>query len=208
MLLASEIARARYELSFNALTVGAEPYISVVAIFDQVIKTYMGTGLALTSATPVTAVGAGNSPTPVTLTVSATGVAAFDQLVIDVDSRQELATCQSVTGTSVTVQLSLAHSGTYPVMVEGGESMFRGLLRKLRALDAPGGPIEAMATKAGVKKVDEIEFFGDSVRGNANAKELKKLRRYYRHELAKLCGIESYWMAMNATSGSGDYAPC
>jgi len=60
-LLASELIRLKAELGFNVLSVGAEPYISIVALFDQVIAPFMTAGVVTTSTTSVTAQG---SPTP------------------------------------------------------------------------------------------------------------------------------------------------
>ena len=57
-LLESEIIRLRFECGYNLLNAGAEPYVSVVAIFNQVIATYMQAGATTTSSTSA------GSPTP------------------------------------------------------------------------------------------------------------------------------------------------
>ena len=161
-LLPSEIARLKYELGFNVMSVGAEPYIGVAALFEQVIQPYLSAGAVTTSAT---AVVAATTPTLATLTLaSATGVAEGAAVIIDVDSLQERATVRSLSGASMGVLVSKAHSGTYPVTVEGPESIIRALLRKLQALSGLGaeGIIDEALDTAGVKKVDEIEFFGGS----------------------------------------------
>jgi hypothetical protein len=41
MLTDSEISRLKYETGFNLLTVGAEPYIGVTALFSQVIQPFL-----------------------------------------------------------------------------------------------------------------------------------------------------------------------
>jgi hypothetical protein len=184
-LSASELARIRAELGYNVLTVGAEPYISYHALFDVVIQPYLQAGTATTSATAVTAA---TSPTPVTLTLtSATGFSAGVRVVIDVDARQEVATIQSLSGTSMVVHLSKAHSGTYPVTVEGGETIVRGILRQLDRLTGVGGQLESSATTSGIKKVDEIEFFGESSEDKTAG--IQSLISYWRDELASALGV-------------------
>lgn len=193
-LLDAELYRLKYELGFNLLNVGAEPYIGVAAIFDQVIQPYLSAGATTTSSTSVTAA---SSPTPVTLTLaSATGVAANATLVVDVDSRQERATVQSITGNDVTVMLSLAHTGTYPVTVEGGESIVRDLLRRLRTI-ADSLASDAISS-AGVKSVDEIEFFGEA--GMTRAQHLVSEQSRLRNELASALGLPNMWAKKSRAS--------
>lgn len=182
----SEVQRIRYELGFNVLSVSAEPYIGVTALFEQVIQPYLTTGASTTSST---AVSAATTPTPVTLTLAiGTGFETGCRVVVDVDSRQEIATAQLVSGTSLTVLLSKTHSGTYPVTVEGGESIVREILGKIRNV---ADRIEGAAIKAGIKKVDEIEFFPEAMGGVfAN---LQAQRSYWRDELAGALGVVNLW---------------
>ena len=198
-LLASEIQALRTELGYNALSVGAEPYISYVAIFDNVVAAYLNAGATTTSTTAVTAA---TSATPVALTLaSATGFAAFCRVVVDVDDRQEVATVQSVAGsTTISLLLSGAHSGTYPVSVEGGESLVRDVLRKIHDLTKPGGALTKAASSAGVAKVDEIEFFTPGAGTKSRIAELQSLRMYYRDELSAITGVPNLW---RARSGRG-----
>ncbi len=192
----SEIARVKAEMGFNVLSVNSEPYIGHAAVFEQVIQPYATGGAATTSATPVTAA---SSPTPQSLTLaSATGFAAGAIVVIDVDSRQERATIQSLSGAAMTVQLSLAHTGTYPVVVEGGESIIREILRELARLATGIGSarsaISVLGASAGIKKVDEIEFFGGGssvgAQGVDPVTQILKLREYWRDELASVLGMD------------------
>lgn len=197
-LLDSEIAAVKYELGFNVMSVGAEPYIGVAAVFEQVIQPYTTSGASTTSSTSVLA---SSSPAVVTLTLaSATGFSAGDAVIVDVDSLQERATIRSKSGSTITLLLSLAHSGTYPVTVEGGESLIRGILQKLKQLhgvsvgaSGSGGALGVAAASAGIKKVDEIEFFGGGGglgSGVPQLEQLKKLINYWRDELAAILGIE------------------
>lgn len=181
-LLASELERIRFELGFADLTVGAEPYIGVAAIFDQVIQPYLRAGATTTSTTAVTAA---TTPTPVAITLaSATGFAAFATVVIDVGDRQEVVAVQSLSGAAMTVSLSKAHSGTYPVTVEGGESMVRYLLDKCRK--ASEAIADAM-TAAGIKQLDkgDVVFFGGRD-GKTALDVAKEAQTYWRSELCRL----------------------
>lgn len=190
-LLTSEVDLIRYELGWSALTTGAEPYIGIAAIFDRVMVPYLRAGLITSSATAVTA-----SPTPalVTLTLAsvsgtntqgdAVAVHVGDRLVVDVDSRQESATVESISSLNVSLLLSNAHTGTYSVTVEGGEALLRSILRKCRAA---AQALEDAMLNAGIKKVDEIEFFpSKSTGGSTMFEDLKVQRQYWRNELYRL----------------------
>jgi hypothetical protein len=194
-LLESEITALRWHLGYNVLDAGAEPYVSIVAVFDSVIATYLRAGAATTSSTSV---AASATAEPVALTLaSATGVSEGATVIVDVDARQERATVQALSGTDITVLLKLAHGGTYPVTVEGGESIIRDLLGKLRTI---GDTIAASGMQAaGVKVVDEIEFFGDR---DSRRAQLIELQAYYRQELADALGVANL-RAVRAGQASG-----
>lgn len=184
-LLDSEVWRIRYELGYPVLTVDAQPYVGYVSLFDQIIQPYLSAGASTTS---TTAVVAASSPTPVTLTLaSATGFAVGARVVVDVDSRQEVATAQNLSGTSLTLLLSLAHTGTYPVTVEAGESIVRELLRRITDVKVEMG---ATFGEGSLKKVDEVEFYQAS--GNVFG-QLGDQLMYWREELAAALGVESLW---------------
>lgn len=184
----AEIQRVRYELGYPNLNNAAEPYIGIAAVFTQVIQPYTLSGASTTSSTPV---AAASTPTPQTLSLaSATGFAAGGVVLVDVDSRQERATVQSISGSSITLQLSLAHSGTYPVVLEGGESIIRDILRELRFV---ADAIINLKDRVGLKKADEIEFFGGgqtlASQGIDPMTHTLNLREYWRDELARCLGI-------------------
>jgi len=192
-LLNSELARIKAELGFNLLNVGAIPYISITSLFEQVIQPYLSAGAITTSSTVVSAQ---TSPTAVTLTLaSTTGFSQFDRVIVDVDDQQEAASIRAISGASITLLLSGAHSGTYPVTVEGGEAIVRENLRRIMAVKT------AMADVLGegeLKKVDEVEFYQSanakaaSVGGGLFA-NLSAQLTYWRNELASCLGIASMW---------------
>lgn len=186
MLNTSEIQRIKAELGFSQLTVGAEPYIGISRFFEQVAIPNLETGGLTTSAT---AVAAAASPTPVSLTLTSTlSLNVYDRVIVDVDTAQEEATVQSVVGLVLVVSLFKAHgvAGAYPVAVEGGESMVRLYLERCRRI---AEQIARWGPRAGVKKADEVEFFGGAGRGGkepSGFKTLEEMQRYFRSELCTL----------------------
>jgi len=191
-LLESEVYRLKFETGHHLLTIAADPYIGFTAIFDQVIKVYLESGATTTSSTAVTAVADGTPPVPVAITLaSATGFVAGARVWLDVDSRQEAATIQSLAGAAMTVQLKKAHSGTYPVTVDGGEGIVRGLLRRLDVIQES---ISDGGVAAGIKKVDEIEFFGGAQNdGRSRVRALYDAQMRLRDELCSALGISNAW---------------
>lgn len=194
-LLDSEIARIKAELGVNILTINSEPRIDHLAIFEQVIQPYTQAGASTTSATTV---AASTTAAPVTLVLaSTTGFAAGARVVIDVDDRQEVVTVQSISGTSMTVLLTKAHSGTYPVTVEGGETLIREVLGHLRSVSSQ---VDGAISTAGIKRVDDIEFFEASTAAASQVSQLTKLQDHYRDELASLLGIPNFWKLRRGAS--------
>ena len=187
-LTTSEIARIKSELGYNTLEVGAVPYVSIYSVFDVVIQPYLEEGGDTTSSTAVTAV---TTAAPVALTIaSATGFAAGNRVFVDVDSRQEEATVQSISGSIITLLLKNAHSGTYPVTVDGGVAIVRQLLRRIRDAQAKIASIAGYGV-GGLKKVEDIEFYP----GGAQSTAIKLAREgvdYWRDQLASTIGLHNY----------------
>ena len=184
----SELARIKAELGYNLLLTGADVYVGVTSIFEQVVNGYISAEVATTSATSVTAQ---TSPTPVALTLaSATGFTAGDQVVVDVDSRRERVTIAALSGSAITVQLSLAHSGTYPVSVVGPITIAKDILGKIEAVKSK------MATTFGagaLKRVDEIEFYAVGKNGKTQFGAMGDELAYWRNELASVLGVPNAW---------------
>jgi hypothetical protein len=91
-------------------------------------------------------------------------------------------TVQNVSGSSVTAIFSKAHSGTYPVSVDSGETIVREILQQLADLNKT---LSSRMSAAGIKKVDEIEF-SDS---KSAWLEFTNARDYLRDQLASALGI-------------------
>lgn len=201
-LLDSEVVRIKAELGYALLTHNAGPNVgNLLALFDQVIAPHVHTGALSTCTTLVEATA---TPTARTLALVGAGtVAAGATVVIDVDSRQEKATVRSATADEITCLLSKAHGpGLYPVAVEGGESMIRGILAELTKLT---NTIASLRNRVGVSKVDEIELFGGgSTLGSVGVDPLThvfQLRESWRDELAHALGIRRL---NSARAGAGN----
>lgn len=194
-LLTPEIARIRAELGYNVMDVGAEPYIDYTAVFETVIKSnVLSSGSSTTSTTDVTASG---TPATVALTLAdATGFDAGERVVVDVDDRQEIATIQSVSGSVIRVQLTNAHDNPYPVTVEGGETIVREALQRIRETKAQ------MATVYGtgaLKQVDEIQWYQSR---KTQFGELGSQLMFWRDELAAALGVPNAWRTKRGASQS------
>lgn len=186
-LSTAELTRIKFELGYNVLSLGAEPFIGVAMIFEQIVAVYMTAGAATTSATAVTAAG---SPTPVAITLtSATGFAAGARVWVDVDERMESPTVQSISGAAITIALEKEHSGTYPVSVDGGEAMVREMLARISDVKTELG---STFGEGALKKVDEVEFYQPS--GNKTIfGVLGDQLMFWRDELASLLGVANMW---------------
>lgn len=183
----AEVARCRAELGYSLLTT-ANPYIDdQTLLFEQVIQAYLDAGTSTTSATAVTAA---SSPTPVTLTLtSATGFSSGARVVIDVDTRKETVTIQNLSGTSMTVQLKLAHSGTYPVaLADSGEGIVREILgqistvRDQRSRSGGRGALKEVVGDVGWYDTKKSAF-------DSSTAEIDVLR----DELAAALGVANMW---------------
>lgn len=193
-LLDSEVAACKRETGWNLLGIGAIPFIGVTQTFEQIIQPYLGGGASTTSSTAVTA---STAAAPATIILaSGTGFATFARVVVDVDDRQEVVTVQNMSGANLTALFKLAHTGTYPVTVEGGESMVRDVLGRIRGVHTQ---IAAATSTAGLKRVDVIEFYGDSV-STSQIAMLNKSLMHWRDELASILGIPNGWRMRQSAS--------
>lgn len=197
-LTQGELQYIKYSLGFNQLQVGAEPYVSISRYFEQVAIPNLYSGAVSTSSTSVAASAPG--PVPVTLVLGdASGFAMMDHVLVDVDAAQEIATVMSVSGSTITVQLGKAHGsgGPYPIEVESGQSLVRQYLSYLRKIQ---DRIHRFGARAGVKKADEVEFFGGAHGRGAELsgfQTLEQMQQHFRRELCYLlfgCGTIGEFM--------------
>jgi len=190
-LTSAEIARIKFELGDNLLGFGALPFVDVSTVYEQIIAPYTLGGAATTcTATIPASAPAALATLPL---ASSAGFTAGDRMVVDVDDSQEAATIRSVSGNNVTAFLAIAHSGTFPVLVEGGESIIRGILTQLRKLGVggqDGGQLGQATGYAGLKRVEDIEFFPDGTGASKGTfATLRDAQAYWRGELATALGL-------------------
>lgn len=191
----AEIWRIKAELGYNVLQTGADAYIAIHQIFETVINDNIEAEVSTTSSSSVTAA---TSPTPATLTLAdASGFSAGDRVFVDVDDRAENATIQSLSGSDITVLLTGAHTGTYPVSLEGPIPLAKEALRRLlKAKDE----LAATFGEGALKSVDEIEFYdsGSTLFGTVGAAVT-----YWRDELAARLGVPNMWRRRPGGTGGG-----
>lgn len=182
-LLDSEIQRIRFELGYTVLGVNSEPYVEYFGTINRIVALYLNAGATTTSTTTV---AVADVLTQRTLTLaSATGFVAGATIYVDVLPQQERAVVQSISGSNVVVYLQKAHVGSYPVTVDGGESIIREKLAQLYAIDEK---LSAALNTAGLKRVDDIEFYGGT-KATSQAVMLSQLRDMRRDELASALGV-------------------
>lgn len=188
-----EMARIKSELDDNVADYGAQPYLDVRAVYD-VIRDHVNSSSVTptSSSTSITSVG----PTTITL-ASATGYAAGQRVVIDSDEARETVTIRSLSGTSASIVATKTHSGTYPVEVESGLTIVRGILSDLITLDTQSRA--QVGSALGLKRVDEVEWSTDQ---GGIITAFAAQRQMLRRRLANACGLASLY-AMNRARGSG-----
>ena len=197
-LNADEMNRIKLEVGDTVMGYGAVAHFGVRSIYDVIRDNVSSSSVAATtSTTTVSAAG----PTTITL-ASATGYEAGQRLVLDVDDARETVTLRSLSGASASVVCTKTHSGTYPVEVESALTLVRGILSDLVTLEQQG---RSMVGSVGIKRVDEVEWFGAS-EGGSPLVQLQHRRSALRMELAELCGIGwIYREVLSRRSGGGSF---
>lgn len=189
-LLDSEVARIKVELGYNVHSSSSPAYD---ALFETAIQPYIEGGATTTSATAIAAEAGGALRT--LALADATGFSAGDRIVVDVDGHQETVTARSVVDSDLTAFLALDHSGTYPVTVEGPETLIREILKAIRDTKAKLG--EAHGSGA-LKRVDEVEFY--DARGVTMFGVLGQNLAWWREQLAAALGVQSLWAQQRAAA--------
>lgn len=176
-----ELARIKAEVLDNVLAIGAEPYVSIRAIYDVIRDNVVSSSVSpTTSSTAVSAAG----PTVLTL-ASVTGIAARTRLVLDADEARETVTVRNVSGLTVSVICRLAHSGTYPVEVESPLTIVRGILSDLETVRHQ---LSDARSSTGLRRVDEVEWM-DASGGGTQLQQLLRARDSLRLDLARAIGL-------------------
>lgn len=160
-LSSAEIDRLRFHLCYGNLAVGADVYTrdGFLALFEQVISTYLNTGTETSATTAITA-GAITEVTPVAMT----NIVVYGQLIVDVADDAEQVMVQAVTGSTFTARFAKAHAATgYPIATESGLARLRLLLWDADRAYREMFSIDTAAT-SGIKEIDkkDVVFFGGS----------------------------------------------
>ena len=188
----AELYRLRAELGDNVLEVAASPYLGIRSVWTVIQDNLAAPSIQTTTATAVTAAGAASL-----VLTSATGFAAGQRVVLDVDEAREVVTVRAISVATISVLCRKTHAGTYPVTVETAETIVRGLLSDL---EIARQRLDEGAVSAGLKRVDEVEWAGD--RGTAAILAHSKYQRALRLELARACGVAQFYLASSGASSS------
>lgn len=211
-LRAEEILQIKFELGVSVTLIGAEPYITYLAIFDKAIQPYI-IDPTTTSSTAVTAAAV---PTAVQLTVAsipvvaATNLPAFTvgtQVNVDVGPNAENPQILAISGNSIWVTLCNAHgqnSQPYPVTMAGGEFQVRQILQRINFITQQLGSLAVVT--AGVEEADKNRFYAStpsgSRRGSRDKYEtLVAQREQARNDLGEAVGFPNL-RAVRLSAGS------
>lgn len=155
-LTTAELDSLRHHLGYGNLSVHAEPYTpdTYYEVFSGIVSPNLSTGTETSATTAITA-GATTTVTP----ASMDDIVAYGQLVVDVGTDAEVVIVKAVTSTTFTAHFAKAHATTgYPIATMSGLARLRLLLWDA---DAAWRAMTdgVVGSSAGIKQVDEIEFF-------------------------------------------------
>lgn len=201
-LLQSELQALRFHLGFNQELISAQAYLwdGVTQTLEQIVAVYLQSGWLAHTPTAVVASPLPSPPTTVTLTMNegVSGVynnvaVAFnvgDTIVVDQGIQQEYSFVQVVTQPNqIQCALQNAHSGTYPVTVEGGETIIRKCLTRLLRIELE---MDAYRKAAGVSAAGGptgVKFYASNGSQKSRWGELQEMYKFWRAELALSVGI-------------------
>lgn len=188
-----ELDRIKWELGVSPIRLGAEPYITYVAIFDRVVQPYLFDN----STTSTTSVTAGQT---IAITLAANPVPpngvglTFNvgtSCIVDQGPAQETVVIQALSGLSATCTFANAHSGTYSVYPNGSEQIVRDIITRLDNIKAQLTTIAPQTS--GIEAVDEVKLYsaGTGKRGRTMSKfqELVHQREQARDDLGEAIGF-------------------
>jgi hypothetical protein len=191
-----EILRIKYQLGVSVTLIGAEPYITYLAVFDKAIQPY----IIDPSTTSTTAVVAGTTQAitvaaiPLIVGTSTPAFVAGSYLTVDVGLAQEVVQAIVVTGTTVYGTFAFAHgaNGLYTVAMAGGEQVVREILTRIATIETKMNSIAPNV--AGVNQADEVSFHPSSTvasrRGTRDTFEsLTQQREQARDDLGEAIGF-------------------
>lgn len=186
-----EIKRIGAEVGIDVLSPTAFPYAGAFTSYMDVIRDYVQSSstAAVTSTTAVTAAG------PTLLTPSSTtGYVAGTKIVLDCDDARETVTLRAIVTGQFSVVCRKTHGGTYPIEVESGLTLVRGILSDLALLEElERGGWQSL----GLKRVDEVEWFGANEGGDISQR-IRAAREAGRARLASMVGLSDVFQFRRA----------
>lgn len=192
-LTSDEMDRVKAELGDTVVGLGAEPYLSIKAVWS-LIRDNVGSS----SVDPTTSSTTVSSAGPTTLTLaSVSGLSQFDKVVLDADDARETVTIRNISGSVISVVCRKTHSGTYPVEKESALTLVRGLLADLAVVR---DQLNELRAGSGIKAVDDVQFFGGAD-GRTALDEARREQRRLREELASMLNVR--WILAQARGGGG-----
>lgn len=191
-----EILRLKFQLGVSVTLLGAEPYITYLAIFDQAIQPFI-VDPSTTSTTPVTA-GATQSITlasvPLVAGTTNPAIAVGSSVVIDAGPQSEVVQIQVLSGTTAWATFANAHgaNGAYPVVMAGGEQVVREILARIALIETLLGSVAPVS--AGVQEADEAKLYPSSTTGSKRGsrdthESLMQQREAARNDLGEAVGF-------------------
>jgi hypothetical protein len=163
-LTTAEIEALRFFLGYGNISIGGYPYTpdGFFELFNSVVAPNLTSGEETTATTAIVA-GSTTTVTP----VSMTSIVVGSKLVVDVGAAAEVVSVKSVTGSTFSASFVSAHPASgYPVALFSGVARCRMLLDRADRAWTAMQDVGDIASTAGLKKVDEIEWYGSGTGGN------------------------------------------
>lgn len=172
----------RFHLCYGNVSVSGYPYTpdGFIELFRDVVQPNLTTGEETTATTAIAA-GAVVTVTPVAMT----GISVYSRLMVDVGDAAEIVVVKAVTGSTFSAAFVNAHTSTgYPVAVFSAVARLRMLLH---SADRAWAGVQGtdVGADAGIKKVDETEFY----QGGKGGVVLEGLTRQYETIVASISSL-------------------
>lgn len=162
-----EILRVKIALGVSVTLLGAEPYITYLAIFDRAIQPY----IVDPATTSLTVVVPGTqsialASVPVIAGSLTPAFSVGSSVTVDVGPAAEIVQIQVLTGTTAWATFANAHgaNGAYPVIMAGGEQVVREILARIALIESLLSSIAPVS--AGVQEADEAKLYPASTTGS------------------------------------------
>ena len=189
---------------------GADAYIQYIAVFDRAVQPYLiDVGTTASTTVVANALGAITTITVAANPVSTTSTQALSfvvgsNVIVDVGPAAESAVVTAISGLAFTMTLFNAHSGTYPVILQGAEQIIRDCFARLDQIK--NEMLTVAPRTAGLAALTgELEFFSSGRNnrkgGKSKFEDLLFQRKIARMDLAGALGVP--FLDSSRPSGGG-----